>query len=174
MAIILFSVAWGLFHKSSCVQAGLLLGVLFQHGGDDDELRGVRHAGLPPLLLLHRQIPHHGHHHPWGGPSSGTNSLEKFWTQSNSVDQVATLVSITLAIFGLDASNFKVLILEIIISFQFFHLFILIHDDLKLIIPTWRRTGWSASCRAQVSSQASSGLLFTENFYIWEKNDSCC
>ena len=37
MAIILFSVAWGLFHKSSCAQAGLLLGVLFQHSGDDDE-----------------------------------------------------------------------------------------------------------------------------------------
>ena len=125
MTIILFSVASGLFPKSSCAQAGLLLGVLLQHGGDDDELRGVRHAGVPPLLLLHRQIPHHGHHHPWGGPPSGTTILEIFWSLSNSGNQVATLVSITLAIFGLDASNLKVFILEIIISF----LFLFIHID---------------------------------------------
>ena len=65
-------------YKSSCAQAGLLLGVLLQHGGDDDQLRGVRHACVPPLLLLHRQIPHHGHHHPWGGPPSGTTILEIF------------------------------------------------------------------------------------------------
>ena len=52
--------------------------MLLQHGGDDDELRGVRHACVSPLLLLHRQIPHHGHHHPWGGPPSGTASLEIF------------------------------------------------------------------------------------------------
>ena len=123
MTIILFSVASGLFPKSSCAQAGLLLGVLLQHGGDDDELRGVRHAGLPPLLLLHRQIPHHGHHHPRGGPSSGTANLEI--SLRNSGNQVATLVSITLAIFGLDASNLKVFILEIIISF----LFLFIHID---------------------------------------------
>ena len=49
----------------------LLLGVLFQHSVDDDQLRGLRHAGLPPLLLLRRPLPHHGHHHPWGGPASG-------------------------------------------------------------------------------------------------------
>ena len=60
-----------------------------------------------------------------------------FWSLLNSVNQVATLVSITLAIFGLDASNLKVLILEIIISFHCFYLLILIHDDFKFIIPTW-------------------------------------
>ena len=81
--------------------------MLLQHGGDDDQLCGFRHACLPALLRLCWTISHHGSRHPWRCSPTGEFFIIKIKMCDKSSSQVATLVSITLAIFGLDASSLK-------------------------------------------------------------------